>query len=222
MNITVERQTLLAAVKSVAGAAAKENAENLILAGILFEADLDSQSLWLTATNGQVALKRRIKNLRVEDGGNAVIKGSLLRDMLALFSGETVTVERKVNGVRLSSGEAEYFLPLIQAEKFPRPEIPFPQNTVKVTGLNRLIRRTSFAAGNEKQALSLQGIQLSLAAETTTATATDTFRLVVPSPRTARTARWKPCCTRLRSKPFAMRSSLTKPCSPGSPKKVWC
>ncbi len=74
--------------------------------------------------------------------------------MLEKLPGETVELHRESRGLilHLRSGDAEYAVFIFERGSYPKPEIPFPEDTVKVSGIPTLARRTVFAASTDSKA----------------------------------------------------------------------
>ena len=71
--------------------------------------------------------------------------------MLRLLDGERVTFQMKNGKLVVSSGNAEYAIPVMDAAQYPRMEIPCPAATVPVSGIPSLTKRTAFAVSEELQ-----------------------------------------------------------------------
>ena len=76
----------------------------------------------------------------------------------------------------IKSGKAQYTVPFMDSEKFPKIRIPFPEDFICVKGLNSVIKRTIFATDNAKETQaerkSLQFVKLSFTNGQTKAEAT--------------------------------------------------
>jgi DNA polymerase III sliding clamp (beta) subunit (PCNA family) len=180
MRFTVNRKILYEAAKEVSKVAAINSALPE-LTGIMLQADSTTGELRLTCTNLEIMMERRIRNANVSEGGSMVLAARLISDMLHLLDGEDVTVtlyDDKI--VEIHSGTATYQVSSLTAEKFPKPVIPFPEDTITITGLPLLAKRSVFAASTNASAQkSLQGVKLSFEKDGTYATATDSYRLVI-------------------------------------------
>lgn len=76
----------------------------------------------------------------------------------------------------IHSESASFSLPFLQAKAFPRLQIPFPEDTIRVQGLNDLFHKTMFAADGkttDPAKVSLQYVRLAFADGLTTAEATN-------------------------------------------------
>ena len=150
MNITINRAELLSAVQK-ATAIASEDAPLEPLKGVLLEADAVAGTLTLTATNIETSLEQKLACTAGEDDA-VVMNAKLLAGMLGLMSGETAQLRRRP-GTRLltlSSGETIYNWAIGERGEFPKIEMPFPEDTVKVSGIPSMARQTMFATKEDK------------------------------------------------------------------------
>ena len=150
MNITINRAELLSAVQKAA-AIASEDAPLEPLKGVLLEADAAAGTLTLTATNIETSLEQKLSCSTGEDDA-VVMNAKLLAGMLGLMSGETAELRRKP-GTRLltlSSGETIYNWSIGERGEFPKIELPFPEDTVKLAGIPSMARQTMFATKEDK------------------------------------------------------------------------
>jgi DNA polymerase III sliding clamp (beta) subunit (PCNA family) len=123
----------------------------------------------------EVTLKQELPLLH-SDGGDAsfAMDARLLFSMLGLLAGEVVEVELCENGQILISGEAAtYQLPALDGKDYPRMEIPFPGDTVKVSGLPCVVQKTAFATGENQGMPLLKCVNLKLTRDGLTAVGSD-------------------------------------------------
>ena len=150
MNITINRAELLSAVQKAA-AVASEDAPLEPLKGVLLEADAAAGTLTFTATNIETSLEQKLVCTVGEDDA-LVMNAKLLAGMLGLMSGETAQLRRRL-GTRLltlSSGETVYNWAIGERGEFPKIELPFPEDTVKLSGIPSMARHTMFATAEDK------------------------------------------------------------------------
>ena len=149
MKLTTNRAELLCAAKRGENIAPHASALD-VLKGLLLETDAANGVLTMTATNLEVALEQKIP-CAVPENDAFVLNARLAVAMLEKLSGETVSMEH-IPGkpqLYLSSGDAEYLVPVWERASYPKLEIPFPEDTVKVTGIPGMARRTVFAAAED-------------------------------------------------------------------------
>ena len=142
MNITMNRAELLSAAQK-AGAIASEDAPLEPLKGALLETNAATNTLTITATNMEVSLEQKLSS-PVGDDDALVVNAKLLAGMLELLSGNTVELKRApgVPVLSLRGGEAGYDVSISERGCFPKVQIPFPEDTVKVSGVPSMTRRT--------------------------------------------------------------------------------
>ena len=105
----------------------------------------ENGKLTVAASNSEVALERRIP-ADIHEEGRMVIGADLLTAMLKLLDGDTVSIQSEGSGyVMVSTGKTAYSLSVLDAGTYPRLEIPFPEDTVPVTGIPSIAKRTCFA-----------------------------------------------------------------------------
>ena len=150
MNITINRAELLSAVQKAA-AVASEDAPLEPLKGVLLEADAAAGTLTFTATNIETSLEQKLVCTVGEDDA-LVMNAKLLAGMLGLMSGETAQLLRRpgTRVLTLRSGETIYSWSIGERGEFPKIELPFPEDTVKLSGIPSMARQTMFATSEDK------------------------------------------------------------------------
>lgn len=149
MKLTMNRAELLGAAKRGESIAPHDTPLD-VLKGLLLEADAVGGVLTLTATNLEIALEQKIPCAAKENDA-FVLNARLAVEMLERLGGDAVTLEHTSGRpqLRLSSGDAEYLVPVWERASYPKLEIPFPEDTVKVGGIPGMARRTVFAAAED-------------------------------------------------------------------------
>lgn len=152
MRVTINRAELLSAAKCAA-AIAPSSSPIKELACALLETDGAAGKLTVTSTNMETSLEQKIHCTSQEEDALAV-NARLLAAMLEKLSGETVELRPEGHNpiFRLRSGAAEYAVSVFERGSYPRPQLPFPEDTVKVSGIPNLARRTVFAASTDSKA----------------------------------------------------------------------
>ena len=149
MNITANRMELLAAVESADRIAPAASPLDILKCVCL---ETENGALVVAATNQEIAMERRLP-ADILENGRIAINAKTLAEMLRLLGGDTVTFKQvdapnasESFSVSVKSGEAEYRIPAMNAGEYPRAEIPFLEDTVTVTGIPDMAKRTAFAA----------------------------------------------------------------------------
>lgn len=143
MKFTANRLLMYEAAKTVLKTV-KQNKEIPEISGILIEANAESGILTLTGTDIRTHIQRRLRQEHIEESGSMIVM-PVLSDMLRLLAGEFVEFEANKGLVTLRSGTCCYTISYLEAKNFPKLQIPFPEDTIQIKGINSLIKRTVFA-----------------------------------------------------------------------------
>ena len=146
----VIRQEMLVLAAQAAKAVPKSSgAQADAIKGIHMEADSQRSMLTLTATNYEVAIRTSMA-ASVEENGSCVVSASLFPAVIAKLPEETVDLEVQENRrLTIRSGNACFHLEVLPGDRYPMPELPFPDDTLPVSGLCSLARNTLFAAAED-------------------------------------------------------------------------
>ena len=149
MKLTMNRAELLGAAKRGENVAPHDSVLD-VLKGLLMETDAASGVLTMTATNLEVTLEQKLP-CGACDSDAFVLNARLAVSMLEKLGGDTVTLEHTPGRpqLHLSGGDAEYLVPVWERASYPRLEIPFLEDTVKVSGIPGMAKRTVFAAAQD-------------------------------------------------------------------------
>ena len=132
-----------------------------VLKGVLLESDSARKMLTVTSTNLEVALVEKIPCSAQEDGA-LVYSARTLTEMLQRLPEDTVEISRKENRGRmtLTSGSVSYEVDVWDRGAFPKPDLPFPEDTVKVSGIPAVAQHTVFATAQDKDKPLLRCVNL--------------------------------------------------------------
>ncbi|ALP94347.1 DNA polymerase III beta subunit [Intestinimonas butyriciproducens] len=143
---------------------------------VLLEAGEDN-TLTMAATNMEVALERRMQ-AQVREGGSLLMGAKLFVGMLSLLGGETVTIQGEDGRqAQIASGTCCYTIPLLPVSRYPRMEIPFPEDTVAVSNIPHMAARTVFAAAESESKPAMQCVKLTFTSDGLKAVSYDGSRL---------------------------------------------
>ena len=146
MDITVNRLEMLSAVQNAQSVAPLASPMEILKCVCL---DAENGVLTVAATNMDAAVERKIP-ADIREEGRAAVDAKLLSEMLRLLGGDTVTLETSQHcKISVTSGETEYLVSMMDGGDYPRAEIPFPEDTVTVTGIPDMAKRTAFAASRK-------------------------------------------------------------------------
>lgn len=161
MKLTMNREELLSAAKQAAHIAPSDSPVKE-LECVLVETDSIQGSLTITATNLEVTLKRQLPLHEQKDvEGSFAVNAKLFAAMLDELCGEVVTMTLYENNqLTLESGSAQYRVSALSGRNYPRMEIPFPEDTVKVSGVPAMVQRTAFAISDNSNMPLLKCVNL--------------------------------------------------------------
>lgn len=160
MLISVDRAEFLAAIKRATAIAPPDSPLD-VLKGVLLETDSTRKMLTVTSTNLEVSLVEMLPCSAQEDGA-LVYSARTLAEMLQRLPEDTVEISRKENRGRmtLTSGSASYEVDVWDRGAFPKPDLPFPEDSVKVSGIPAMAQHTVFATAQDKDKPLLRCVNL--------------------------------------------------------------
>jgi DNA polymerase-3 subunit beta len=135
--------------------------------------------VFLTATNYDVSIQQKV-TATVEESGAMLISSRLLVEMLTLLSEEFVAFSSvRPDVVTVTGGTCRYDIKCLPAKHYPKPVMPFPEETVKLNGICSLARRTVFAVSKDDSKPALQCVSVKLRHNAVHAAACDGMRLML-------------------------------------------
>lgn len=160
MLITVDRAEFLAAIKRATAIAPPDSPLD-VLKGVLLETDSTRKMLIVTSTNLEVSLVEQLP-CSAQENGALVYSARTLAEMLQRLPEDTVEISRKENRGRmtLTSGSASYEVDVWDRGAFPKPDLPFPEDSVKVSGIPAMAQHTVFATAQDKDKPLLRCVNL--------------------------------------------------------------
>ena len=174
MRISANRKNLLQAVRTALKAVGNEEVMEE-LGGLLIEAEKSTGIISITGSSIHTQIQCRLRNEHVLEGGS-VVMSPVVADMLKLLGRETVEIGSVYNRMEIKSGTAKYNIATLEAEKYPKMQIPFPEDFITVKGINSIIKRTAFATDSRNKDASkrsLEFVKLSFKEGSTIAEATN-------------------------------------------------
>jgi DNA polymerase-3 subunit beta len=178
MKFETDRLAMLEVAKNMARVAPAGSAID-VLNKVLIEGNDDTGEVFMTATNHEVVIQQKVK-ASVEEGGVMLMDARFLMDMLKLMSGEFVTFEAlRPELLRIRSGTCRYEIKCLPAKHYPKPVIPFPEETIKMTGINSLAKRTVFAISKDDSKPALQCVNVKVRNNAVHAAACDGVKLIM-------------------------------------------
>ena len=175
MNFTVNRQEFLAVAQDAEKIVPSASALDVLKCTFLSAAE---GKLTVAATNLEIALERQIK-ADVAEEGSVIIDAHLLCGMLKLMADEYVTLQREDRTLKVSGKSTLYTIPVLDERNYPRMEIPFPSDTVPVTGIPALAKRTVFAVSEEDSKPQMRCVHLIFSNDGLKAAGSDGYRIAL-------------------------------------------
>lgn len=174
LKIIANREELLAAARDALAVCPEKSPLPELECAYLATED---GKLTVAGGNLQVALERRIP-VQIEEEGVVIIDAAMLVSMLSKLAEERVTLRVDENRrLEITCGEAFYGVSTLDSAKYPRLDIPFPEDTVTVTNIPALSRRTVFAASETDDKPLMKCVHLIFSADGLRAVSSDSFRI---------------------------------------------
>lgn len=148
-----------------------------VLAGLLMQAK-DGQ-LQLSGFDYEVSTRCDL-DIQLSEEGSAVVAGRLLAEITKALPAKPVDVELVGDSVELTCGGAQFTLPTLPLEDYPRlPPMPELAGTIKAAEFSTAVSRVTIAAGRDETLPMLTGVQVEMAGDRITMSATDRYRLAM-------------------------------------------
>ncbi|MDQ1739221.1 MAG: polymerase subunit beta, partial [Pseudonocardiales bacterium] len=148
-----------------------------VLAGLLLQAR-DGQ-LQLSGFDYEVSTRCDL-DIQLFEEGSAVVAGRLLAEITKALPAKPVDVELVGDSVELTCGGAQFTLPTLPLEDYPRlPPMPELAGTIKAAEFSTAVSRVTIAAGRDETLPMLTGVQVEMAGDRITMSATDRYRLAM-------------------------------------------
>jgi DNA polymerase III subunit beta len=148
-----------------------------VLAGLLLQAR-DGQ-LQLSGFDYEVSTRCDL-DIQLFEEGSAVVAGRLLAEITKALPAKPVDVELVGDSVELTCGGAQFTLPTLPLEDYPRlPPMPELAGTIKAAEFATAVSRVTIAAGRDETLPMLTGVQVEMAGDRITMSATDRYRLAM-------------------------------------------
>lgn len=181
MKIKIERQRLYDACRKISRMAAPESKKSLFpeTSGILMEADQAGGVIKLTCTDLNVSMLMKLKDVDISESGAVVVPSALFTSMLGAMEGDEVGISVYNDGIMaFQSNNTFVHVQTLKAENFPNIALTFPENTICVSGLSLMAKKTLSVADKTNDDPSYQGVQIKFSSDKTIATATDGVRFL--------------------------------------------
>ena len=172
MNFEVNRLVMLAAAKTITKVA-PANSPIRELLGVLMESNSDTGEVFLTSTNHEVSIQQKLM-ASVNKKGVMLLDPRMLADMMAKLDGDFVSISsEKPHVLKVQGGRCTFLINCMSPVGYPKPIMPFPEQSVIMTGICSLAKRTTFVVSSDEKKLALQCVQVKLKNNAVQASASD-------------------------------------------------
>lgn len=170
MKASVTRSALDAALTAIKPALSSRPTHPII-AGVVLDV---TDELTVSATDYDLTITRQI-DLESGDPGKVIVSGHRLRDLVAKFTGSTVTLALEDDGLRVTCGRASYRLGTMPVAEYPEnPPIPERTGEIPAGSIERALHSTSYADASDQA--QLQGALLDVVDGAMWCVTTDSYR----------------------------------------------
>ena len=176
MKVIANRAELLALCKRAARLA-NNSSPIEELRGILLDANADTGELSLSATNMEVSLRSQMKS-DVRESGSLVLNAKMAVGMIGQLPGEQIALYSQDSTLLLAGGKTKYVISVLPGRRYPPIDLPFPVDTVQVSGIPAMSRRTTFAASNDQSRAVMQCVNLIFSDDGLKAVSSDGIRVM--------------------------------------------
>ncbi|MEY4743790.1 MAG: hypothetical protein RIR34_1129, partial [Actinomycetota bacterium] len=171
------KDVLSEAVSFAARILPQRNKAQIILSGILIEAD--ANALRLSVFDYEVSAQVEIV-AKVEESGRILISSKLLSDIAARLPNAPVEFESDGTKVLLSCGSSKFTLPTMDVESYPTlPELPPVSGTISGEAFSQTVSQVALAASKEEFPAWMTGVQIEATPKTISFIATDRYRVAL-------------------------------------------
>jgi len=179
MKLEINRLSMLEAAKSAAKIA-PSNSHADGVNGILIEGNESTGEVYLTATNYEVSIQQKVF-ASIAESGAMLVNARLLVDMMTKLEGEHITLSAdKPELLKVTGGRCTFQINCLPHNNYPKPVMPFPEESVFMTGICSLAKRTTFLVSKEEnKPLAMQCVQVKFKNSAVHAVATDGNKMML-------------------------------------------
>lgn len=140
--------------------------------------DAKNDTVTLTATDGEIAIQKKIKAEVCEEGAICV-PGKFFCDFIKKLEGVQITLFAERNRMDIIYADSQTSMQILSAADFPNVDVDVNDNSVvlKTAELKKLISAASFCCATDDSRPILKGCQIVIKGEDICVTALDGFRL---------------------------------------------
>ncbi len=137
-----------------------------------------NDTITLTATDGEIAIQKKIKAEICEEG-EICVPGKFFSDFIKKLEGVQITLSAKNGKMDIIYADSQTCMQVLSADDFPKVDTDVNDNSVvlKTDELKKLISSTSFCCATDDSRPILKGCQIVVSGNDVCVTALDGFRL---------------------------------------------
>lgn len=139
-------QAILSEMAGKAKQIASDHSPAEILRGVYLACSEEEQEVSMIATDATLSIFLK-EPAAVAESGRIVLNARLLFDIISHAPGATVRFQTDdaQGSVEIRSAQSAYELPFFSARDYPKPAMPCPEDTVKLSGIRSMAMKTAFA-----------------------------------------------------------------------------
>lgn len=137
-----------------------------------------NDTITLTATDGEIAIQKKIK-AEVCEEGDICVPGKFFADFIKKLEGVQITLAANNGKMDIIYADSQTCMQVLSADDFPKVDVDVNENSVvlKTDELKKLISATSFCCATDDSRPILKGCQIVVTGNDICVTALDGFRL---------------------------------------------
>ena len=164
MRARMNRKILLSYLKSMVRVVPQSNSI-MELMGFMIECNEDEGVVYITVSNLETTIQRKF-NASIEEGGSFVVAARMFLGIVDRLGGEDIILEHNEKLLGITSERCRFDVPVLSARNYPKINIPYPDDLLKIKGICSLYSKTSAAVGTDIKRPSLTGIHLEIYSDT--------------------------------------------------------
>lgn len=137
-----------------------------------------NDTLTLTATDGEIAIQKKIK-AEVNEEGDICVPGKYFCDFIKKLEGVQIVISSEGNRMDIMYADSQTSMQVLSAVDFPKVDVNVNDSSIvlKTEELKKLISSTSFCCATDESRPILKGCQIVVKGKEICVTALDGFRL---------------------------------------------
>lgn len=137
-----------------------------------------NDGITLTATDGEIAIQKKIK-AEIYEEGTFCVPGKYFADFIKKLEGVEITLSAQEKKMDIIYADSQTSMQILSAEEFPKVDTDISENSfkIKTQELKKVISSTSFCCASDDSRPILKGCQFIINGNDLFVTALDGFRL---------------------------------------------